>query len=135
MRLGRDELARRYRGAFAELPGITVQHVDDGDRPAWKDVGLVVDAAVFGVDRDGLAAALLAEGVDTRRYFAPPVHRQHAYRAHRDVALPATDALAAGVLTLPVYPLLSVDDVDRVAELVATIHARAGEVAAAGPKP
>ena len=33
--------------------------------------------------RDGLALALLAEGVDTRKYFDPPVHRQRAYGAPR----------------------------------------------------
>ena len=33
-----------------------------------------------GIDRDQLVAVLAAEGIDTRNYFYPPVHRQQAYR-------------------------------------------------------
>ncbi len=126
----RDELAQRARKALDDVPGIRTQHVDDGDRPTWKDLGLVVDPAAFGTDRDVLAAALRAEGVDTRRYFSPPVHRQEAYADHASTDLPITDALAASVLTLPVYPRLSIEQIDLVVELVARVHRRAPEVVA-----
>ena len=40
---------------------------------------------------DALFEALKAEGVDTRPYFYPPVHRQQAYADLPQVDLPKTD--------------------------------------------
>ena len=58
----------------------------------------------------------------------PPVHRQHAYSDLPTVALPVTDAVAASVLSLPIYPALAPSAVERVAYLIATVHDRADEV-------
>jgi dTDP-4-amino-4,6-dideoxygalactose transaminase len=79
-------------------------------------------------------AVLAAEGIDTRNYFDPPVHRQQAYRDEVAVDLPATDALSRSVVSLPIYPDLSVDDVDAVVEVIRLSHEHADElVAALGP--
>ena len=57
------------------------------------------------MDAEGLKAALAAEGIETRRYYAPPVHQMRAYR--RTIStnghLPVTDAAAARVITLPLW--------------------------------
>ena len=53
--------------------------VDPGDQSTYKDFTVIVDESVYGADRDAVAVALKAEGVDTRPYFYPPVHRQQAY--------------------------------------------------------
>src|SRR5690606_17672923 len=75
----RRDLAARYRAALAGIPGITPQAVDPEDASTYKDFTVVVDETVFGLDRDTVARALRAEGVDTRPYFYPAVHRQAAY--------------------------------------------------------
>jgi dTDP-4-amino-4,6-dideoxygalactose transaminase len=69
-----------------------------------------------------MVAALGAEGIDTRRYFWPPVHRHRAYRSLPPAALPATDWLAARVISLPIWRDLSDDAVDRVCEVIHGIH-------------
>jgi dTDP-4-amino-4,6-dideoxygalactose transaminase len=44
-----------------------------------------------------------------------PLHRQPAYEAfHRDLALPASEAAARSVLSLPINPLLDDASVDRI---------------------
>jgi dTDP-4-amino-4,6-dideoxygalactose transaminase len=44
-----------------------------------------------------------------------PLHRQPAYEAfHRDLALPACEAAARTVLSLPINPLLDDASIDRI---------------------
>jgi dTDP-4-amino-4,6-dideoxygalactose transaminase len=124
----RDEIAGCYRDELAGIPGIAIQHVDAGDVSTYKDFTIAVDAEAFGADRDLLRNALKAEGVDTRCYFDPPVHRQTAYAPTSPMALPAvdlpvTDAAARSVLSLPIYPALGLENVARIASLIADVHA------------
>jgi len=65
--------------------------------------------------RDALRAALGAAKIASAVYYPIPLHRQPAYAAaHGASPLPASDAAAASVLSLPIHPYLSDADVDRV---------------------
>src|SRR5918995_2370778 len=76
-RIGRrNQLAERYRKVLAGLPGIDFPAVTEGDRSTYKDFTILIDGEQFGMDATEVAGALAAEGVQTRRYYAPPVHRQ-----------------------------------------------------------
>ena len=75
-------------------------------------------------DRDGFARALQAEhGVGTGVYYPTPVHRLPSYDLSLD--LPETERAAAEVLSLPVHPALSDEDVDRIVLAVNSV-AKAG---------
>ncbi len=126
----RRRLVDRYAAGLAGVPGIRLQRVVPGDRSSYKDLTILVDAAELGVDRDLLATVLRAEGIDTRRYFAPPVHRHDAYRHLPPVELPVTDRVAGQVLSLPLWRDLPDDAVDGVVGVVAEV-ARAPEALAA----
>ena len=124
----RRYLASLYRGYLDDVPGIEFQAFSSRDTSTFKDLTIKVNADTFGIDRDGLALALLAEGVDTRKYFDPPVHRQRAY-AHVDHScLPVTDAVSRSVLSLPVFPDLSDEQVEKIAEIVRQVHTHAVEL-------
>jgi len=56
------------------------------------------------------------------------VHRQRAYGHLERRTLPVTDAVASSVLSLPVYPDLTDEQVERVSELIRTAHERAVEL-------
>jgi dTDP-4-amino-4,6-dideoxygalactose transaminase len=121
----RTELAGVYRRRLAAVPGLSFQTVPPGARSSYKDLVVAVDAGEFGLSRNRLAAALAAEGVDTRRYFDPPLHRQRAYsrRARLPAALPHTDRLAATLLTLPLYTDMDSAVVERICDIVEMAHA------------
>jgi dTDP-4-amino-4,6-dideoxygalactose transaminase len=126
----RRRLADRYRSGLAEVPGVTVQHVDAGDESTYKDLTVIVDESVFGVERDGVARALKAEGIDTRPYFWPPVHQQAAYFVDGKPAvdLPATDWVSSRVISLPLWRDMPEGSVETVVEVLAGINAYADEI-------
>jgi dTDP-4-amino-4,6-dideoxygalactose transaminase len=126
-RIGRrNQLAERYRKVLAGLPGIDFPAVAEGDRSTYKDFTILIDAERFGMDATKVAAALAAEGIQTRRYYAPPVHRQRAYRwvGPANGALPETDRAAARVLTLPLWTGMADEQVDGVAAAMARLTGR-----------
>ncbi len=125
----RFEIVERYRAGLAAIPGIRLQEVAACDRSTWKDFTIAVDAETYGLTRDGLRRVLGAEGVDTRTYFDPPVHRQRAYGALPPVELAVTDEVSSQVLSLPVYPALAAPTVDGIVAVIAAAHEQAPALA------
>jgi dTDP-4-amino-4,6-dideoxygalactose transaminase len=71
-------------------------------------------------DRDSLQTALQAEGIQTGIHYPVPVHLQPAYAdlGYGRGAFPRSEAAAAQVLSLPLYPELSSEAVAGVAGVV-----------------
>jgi dTDP-4-amino-4,6-dideoxygalactose transaminase len=127
---GRNDLAAVYRRSLGDLAGISFPTVPQGDLSTYKDFTVLVEGPELGLDAPCLARALAAEGVATRRYYAPPVHVHQAYREATPPDLPATDWAAARVLTLPLWSDMSDQQVEGVAEAIRRI-VRYPDVAAA----
>ena len=70
--------------------------------------------------RDGLQAALQAEGIQTGVHYPVPVHLQPAYAdlGYGRGAFPNAEAAASQVLSLPLYPELSAEALAEVAAAV-----------------
>ncbi|MEV4614623.1 DegT/DnrJ/EryC1/StrS family aminotransferase [Kitasatospora sp. NPDC049258] len=129
----RGALVEEFAAVVAGLPGLRLALPEAGDVSTFKDLTLILDAEVFGLSSSELAGALKAEGIDTRRYFHPPVQRQQSY-AHLGQAedLPVTDRLADSVLTVPLWTQMDAATVRRVAEAVLRIQPYAERLRAAG---
>jgi dTDP-4-amino-4,6-dideoxygalactose transaminase len=117
----RNAIADRYRESLGRVPGIGFAVVGDGDRSTFKDFTVLVDPAEFGRTASDLAEFLAGAGIETRRYYSPPVHQMQAYRS---VAIPGADLLyteeaASRVISLPIWSDMADADVDRVARSVA----------------
>lgn len=119
----RNELAHSYHRALADLPGISFPSIRPGDLSTYKDFTVLIEPEAMGLDAPTLGDALAAEGVETRRYYSPPVHRTTAYRAvGNGTRLPVTDDAAARVLTLPLWVGMTAGDAARVAEAIERIR-------------
>ena len=119
-----EERRRRARRYGEALRGV----VRPAEQPWARHVYHLYVAEVDR--RDDLVAALAARGVRTDVHYPLPAHLQPAYAdlGYRPGALPVTERLAERVLSLPMYPQLPLEHVDRVAELV-------NELAAVGSRP
>jgi dTDP-4-amino-4,6-dideoxygalactose transaminase len=85
--------------------------------------------------RDALRELLAKRGVSTAVHYPIPIHRSAAYGAHRggvDVA-PCASKLAGEILSLPFFPAMRSEHVERIAEALreCTAELRAGAIAPA----
>jgi perosamine synthetase len=73
--------------------------------------------------RDALMNALSEAGIMAKVYF-PPVHLSHFYKnvLKNSPSLPVTEDLAMRVLTLPMYPNLTREDMDYMAEKIQAFY-------------
>ena len=110
----RQAIASRYN---AELQGVVVPPVAEGAVHVYHQYTIRVTE-----DRDGFAKALHDEyAVGSGVYYPIPNHELPSLRTEAD--LPVTARAAQEVLSLPVHPALSDEDVDRV---IAAVNALAG---------
>ncbi|MDR3416825.1 MAG: DegT/DnrJ/EryC1/StrS family aminotransferase [Nevskia sp.] len=114
----RGAIAEVYDAALADGPVAPPARRADGTHVFHQYVIRVRDRAA-------VQAALRAQGIGTGVHYPVPVHLQPAYRGR--VALgptgcQATEAAAAEVLSLPMYPELTEAEVARVAAALRTLH-------------
>ncbi len=71
-------------------------------------------------DRDQLRACLEAKGVATGMHYPIPIHLQEACRGYRgsDAFLPITEKVTGEILSLPMYPELTAEEVSYVCDCV-----------------
>ena len=116
-----NEIAAAYRARLSGLPGIQFQQVEDGNTSTFKDFSILIDPVESGTSRDEVASALSADGIETRKYYSPAMHQQKLYRHYmekRDNTLPVSTRIAGSVISLPIYPSLSEEAIDRVARVM-----------------
>jgi dTDP-4-amino-4,6-dideoxygalactose transaminase len=103
--------ADRYRRQLADTALVELPYV----RPNSTHVYHVFAARV--PSRDRLRSMLESAGIQTGVHYPIPVHMQPAYTAlgYASGAFPVSEAAAASVLSLPIYPELELSDVDIVA--------------------
>jgi dTDP-4-amino-4,6-dideoxygalactose transaminase len=117
----RNAVANMYTEMLSGLPGVGFQSVDSSDVHTYKDYSIHVTPDSFGMTRDALAQALLAENIETKKYFYPPLHQQDLYKPFYNPGrddLTQTEHITGGVLSLPIYESLPDETVKTVAQTV-----------------
>ncbi|MBI1354136.1 MAG: DegT/DnrJ/EryC1/StrS family aminotransferase [Acidobacteria bacterium] len=124
----RRYLADLYAKRLRDVPGVRLQRIPSAAVSSHKDFGVLVER---GVDRDQLMRDLAADGIETRAYFDPPLHRQKLYRPYyrpQEEALRTTDAVSRHILCIPIHGAVTDEDAariaDRITELVGAQIAR-----------
>lgn len=110
----RRALAARYRTALSTDSRIRLPSAMPGGEPVWHQFVIRVP------ERDALARRLREEGIETGVHYPKPVHLQGAYASlgYGPGDFPVSEAAAREVLSLPMYPELADEDLDRVAGAV-----------------
>ena len=68
--------------------------------------------------RDELQAYLRENGVQTIIHYPIPPHKQACYKEWNGMSLPVTEAIHARELSLPIGPAISIEDADKVVEII-----------------
>jgi dTDP-4-amino-4,6-dideoxygalactose transaminase len=103
-----------YDRALADVPSLTLPREREGARSAWHLY------TVRAADRATLQAALKQQGIATAVHYPRPIHLQPAMAAAggRPGDLPVSERLSSEVLSLPLYPELPFEAIERVAAAV-----------------
>ena len=124
----RNQIAARYRESLSAIPGLSFAIPSPNQKPVWLYFPVVIDPQRFGVDRNALAQALAAENLFARKYFELPCHHMKAYADQGAIKLPATEAVAYNVVSLPIYNDMALDECDLFIEGIRRIHKNAQQV-------
>ncbi len=111
----RQEHAARYRSLLSGL----VEEVVLPHEPSWSRS--VYHLYVIRVrDREQLREHLAEAGIGTAIHYPVPLHLQNAYRClgYKAGDFPVTERVAEEILSLPMFPGLSADDLGEVTQTV-----------------
>jgi dTDP-4-amino-4,6-dideoxygalactose transaminase len=106
----RREVAAAYSERLAGVGDLRLPPVPDGSEPVWHIY------AVRTAEPDRLAGFLRERGVGTGRHYPDPVHLSPAYAwlGHKRGEFPVAEALAREVLSLPMFPGMTEQQIEAV---------------------
>jgi dTDP-3-amino-3,4,6-trideoxy-alpha-D-glucose transaminase len=113
----RDEIAHRYIAELQGTPDLILPRVPEYARPVWH---LFV---VRHADRNALQKHLHASGVETLIHYPVPPHLSGAYKNTKWPKLPIAESLANEILSLPIGPHMSDEQVQIVIDAVRNFRA------------
>jgi dTDP-4-amino-4,6-dideoxygalactose transaminase len=101
-----------YLRELATVPGLILPAAHPECEHIWNQFTI----RVTNGHRDRLRFALQQAGVSAEIYYPLPLHRQECFRGNQPSAnCPVADLLSTEVLSLPIFPELSRDGLERVA--------------------
>ena len=112
-----------YSEGLKDIPGILFHPV-----VSWAEVSpwlfpIVIDSKKSNYTREKLIQRLSEEGIESRPFFTP-VHSLPAFRETsicRGDRLPITDHLCRVGMNLPTYNNMTIDEVERVIEVIRSL--------------
>lgn len=111
----RPHLWDAYRHALATVEGIRLQANGQGNPRSVLCVDL-------GVEAQAVQEQLLQRGIETRRWYCPPLYEHPALAQYRpEMPLPVTEQLSTRLLGLPFHNFLAEDDIRAIAAQLRTV--------------
>jgi dTDP-4-amino-4,6-dideoxygalactose transaminase len=111
----RNEVAERYARGLGNV--VSVPRLAKGCTSVWAQYTIRIPK---GVNRDGFAAALKAQGIPTSIYYPKSMHQQTAYRDFpvAEGGLPVSEQLSEDVISLPMHAYLDEATQERIIKAV-----------------
>ncbi len=115
----RELIVRRYRELLDDIPGIQMNLENKDIESNYSYFPIVVHEKEFGSTRNEVAAALQADNIVPRKYFYPLTNGFECYHGKYDQnETPVALYISKRVLTLPLYPDLPLEEVDRICGII-----------------
>jgi dTDP-4-amino-4,6-dideoxygalactose transaminase len=111
----RQQVAKRYDEAFAAIDGVVAPFCPDSVRSVYHLYVIRVR------ERDALQKHLANAGIGTGIHYPVPLHLQKAYRdlQYRVGSFPVCERIASEILSLPMYPQIGAEQIERIVGEVA----------------
>lgn len=113
----RKLVVERYQERLSGVPGIKLVSAQAGVKSNYAYFPVVFDG--YRMTRDEVAATLEKENIYVRKYFYPLTNSFECYKGKFDIRqTPVAQYISERVLTLPLYADLSLEDVDRICDII-----------------
>lgn len=112
----RNEIAQRYDSAFKDFPAVRPLKKRPGVYHAYHLYPVRIDFDALGKSKKDVFSALKAAGIYVVVHY-PPVHLHPYYRqrfGYREGSFPASEKAYAELVSLPIFPNLTLADQEKV---------------------
>jgi UDP-2-acetamido-2-deoxy-ribo-hexuluronate aminotransferase len=112
----RQAIAGWYHQVLMEVPQVALPRTAAGNTHVYNQYTI----RVVSKEREALQRYLLGQGIPTAVYYPMPLHMQPAYRylGCQSGDFPVAELLCGQVLSLPIHPLLSYEEVCLIGEKI-----------------
>ncbi|HEU4320833.1 MAG TPA: DegT/DnrJ/EryC1/StrS family aminotransferase [Acidimicrobiia bacterium] len=117
----RRSLAARYLDLVTSQTSFVAIPEREGVQHTYKDFSVYLPEALYGKQTE-VIESLGSRGIETRRYFYPPLHEQRLFRDYVDRPLPRTEELSRRVLCLPFFTTMTDRQVETVVEALRQVE-------------
>lgn len=131
----RRKLAKLLSEKLSGIDGIQVPVEDKYRKHAYYIYAITIDEEKIGWSRDEFVRALNFEGIEARKGYHVPLHKQelfiniqdpsinhfalvNSYPNYSKISLPNAERLSKTMVWLPMHPNLSEEDIDKIANAV-----------------
>ncbi len=115
----RKKVYERYLEKLSGIEGITVSKVQKNVTANYAYFPVVFDKEKFGKNRDEVFDKLAENEIFARKYFYPLINDYECYReSYNSEETPIAKRISNNVLTIPMYAELSLEDVDRICNII-----------------
>lgn len=115
----REQVFQRYRERLLHIEGVKLSPIQKNVKSNYAYFPIVIDETKFGMSRNEVYTKLEQNGIKARKYFYPLTNAFECFHGEFDQNLtPVARYISKRVLTLPMYAELSLQDVDRICDII-----------------
>ena len=118
----RKKIVDRYNQRLINHDGITLNHKQEGVTPNYAYYPVVFWEQDCGFSREDVLQALAKNDIYARKYFFPLTNDMSCNGDLQKGYTPIAADISKRVLTLPLYADLSLDEVDRICDIILSIR-------------
>lgn len=113
----RENAAKRYYERLDGIKGIVIPKPNSDTQWNYSYFPVLFDG--YNKDRNQIKTELMRHNIYARKYFYPIVNRAKCYcDKYGEISLPVSEYASEHVLTLPMYADLTIEDVDRICDVI-----------------
>ena len=122
----RKTIVNHYRQRLSNIKGIRLCPIQKNVESNYSYMPVVFDKENQNASRDEVYDALKQENIYARKYFYPLTSEFDCYKGKFDSSeTPVAKEISESVLTLPLYPDLRIEDVDKICDIVESVESGA----------
>lgn len=117
----RKTIAELYRSELSNIKGIRILYDIESVKHSYTYFPILIDEQLYGESRDEVYERLKDHDIYTRRYFYPLISQFPTYRglpSSKSGNLLVAEKVAKKVICLPIYPLLSSAEQEKIIILI-----------------